>query len=210
MGRWLAVTAVVVGMAAFGANAASAQGTEGAQRWEVTGFPGGGILFQEGTDRRGEGDFTNYAFGGSLTYNINPYWGIEGEVSAAIGIEQTVGFAGRGRPAISGLTPPDMLGYNANVVVYPFKNDRSFVPYATGGVGGLSVFEKQSVGFDDDENFFTQNVGGGVKYYFGRWGIRGDYRFFAVDSKNGAPAFFGRDNRYGHRLYGGVLVGFGQ
>ncbi|MBI1875943.1 MAG: hypothetical protein HYS05_18930, partial [Acidobacteria bacterium] len=48
------------------------------------------------------------------------------------------------------------------------------------------------------------------KWYFGRWGIRGDYRFIAINSKDGAPAFFGRDDRYGHRAYGGLIFGFGK
>jgi hypothetical protein len=39
---------------------------------------------------------------------------------------------------------------------------------------------------------------------------RGDYRLVAINSKNEAPAFFGPDNRYGHRVSGGLLFGFGQ
>jgi hypothetical protein len=38
----------------------------------------------------------------------------------------------------------------------------------------------------------------------------GDYRLFAIDSEDDPPAFFGRENRYGHRVYGGLLFGFGQ
>ena len=58
----------------------------------------------------------------------------------------------------------------------------------------------------DTNTFFTGNVGAGVKWYSGRWGLRGDYRFIGVRSKDDAPDFFGRDNRYGHRVYGGVLL----
>jgi hypothetical protein len=78
------------------------------------------------------------------------------------------------------------------------------------GVGGLTMFEAPSVGLGDDQNFLTGNVGGGAKIYFGRWGVRGDYRYVAIDSRENAPAFFGRENRYGHRLYGGLFLGFGQ
>jgi hypothetical protein len=48
----------------------------------------------------------------------------------------------------------------------------------------------------------------GVKWYApdGRWGLRGDYRFIAVRSDDSAPAFFGRDSRYGHRVYGAVVI----
>src|SRR5882672_7602204 len=56
--------------------------------------------------------------------------------------------------------------------------------------------------------FLTGNVGGGVKWYASndRWGLRGDYRFTAVRDKDDAPSFFGRDTRYGHRAYGGLII----
>lgn len=49
---------------------------------------------------------------------------------------------------------------------------------------------------------------GGLKWYAptGRWDLRADYRFQAVASKDDAPAFFGRDTRYGHRVYAAVVV----
>jgi hypothetical protein len=54
----------------------------------------------------------------------------------------------------------------------------------------------------------TGNVGGGVKWYApnGRWGLRGDYRFVAVRSDTSAPVFFGQEDRYGHRVYGAVVI----
>jgi hypothetical protein len=85
-------------------------------------------------------------------------------------------------------------------------NRRSLVPYVTGGVGGLSLLERASLGIGDAETFLTGNVGGGVKWYAGRWGLRGDYRFVGVQSKDDAPAFFGQETRYGHRVYGAVLL----
>lgn len=206
MSRFLAAAVFV--MVAFGAGAAWAQEpATGASRLEITGFPGGGIVFSEGSDDTGEPDFGNYALGGSVTYNFNQYWGVEGEVGGAFGVDQRIQFR---NGSIGDVSPPNMLAYNANAIFYPLKSTRRFVPYATGGIGGLTMFEKSEVGFNDDETFLSGNVGGGVKYYFGRWGIRGDYRFFAIDSKDDAPAFFGRDNRYGHRVYGGLIFGFGQ
>ncbi len=53
-------------------------------------------------------------------------------------------------------------------------------------------------------------MGGGVKWYAGRWGLRGDYRFLAVRSKDDAPEFFGQETRYGHRVYGGVMLNIGR
>ena len=82
----------------------------------------------------------------------------------------------------------------------------SVVPYATVRIGGLTAFSKPSVGASTD-TFFTHNVGG-VKWYApsGRWGLRGDDRFIGLTSKNDASAFFGPDNRYAHRFYGGVIT----
>lgn len=181
---------------------------QGAARWEVTGIPAGGTLFTKGSRDTDEADFTNYALGGSLTYNFNQRWGVEGEVGIGLGIDQRLTF--RRRPSIGDASVPDTLSYQGNVVFYPVRNDRRFVPYLTAGAGGLTLFKEESVGLDGDETFLVGNLGGGVKWYFGRWGVRGDYRFFAVDGKSDAPAFFGRDARYGHRVYGALIFGFGR
>jgi len=74
----------------------------------------------------------------------------------------------------------------------------------------LTMFEKASLGINDTQTFLTGNVGGGLKWFSGRWGLRGDYRFLAVQSKDDAPAFFGRETRYGHRVYGGILIKAGR
>ena len=199
MRRW--VQAFTVFSAVLAAGAASAQErAAGAGRLEVSAFPGGGILFTEGSS---DPDFGNYALGASLTYHINRYWGVEGEVGGAFGVDQSLTF----RTGKRSVTPPNTLAYNGNVLVYPTGSDRRVIPYATGGAGGLTMFERRSVGVDDRTTFFSGNVGGGVKYYINdRWGLRGDYRFFAVKSKDDAPAFFGHDTRYGHRLYGGIIL----
>jgi hypothetical protein len=42
-------------------------------------------------------------------------------------------------------------------------------------------------------------------------GIRADYRFIGIKSKDGAPAFFGlTETRYGHRIYGGIVLTGGR
>ena len=105
------------------------------------------------------------------------------------------------------LKAPNMLSYTANVVVSPWTG-HSIVPYATGGLGGLTMFERPELGVTGDETFLSGNVGGGVKWYApnNRWGLRGDYRFGATRSKDDAPAFFGRDTRYVHRVYAAVIM----
>jgi hypothetical protein len=166
----------------------------------VTIIPGGATFFTEDKDTNGP-SFGNYGLGGAVTVNFNRFVGVEGEVAGALGITQDLDFAN----GTSNLKTPNFLNYGGNLVVSA-PNRTSVVPYVTGGVGGLSLFEKQSLGINDTQTFFTSNVGGGVSWYAGRWGLRGDYRFIAVRSKDDAPAFFGQETRYGHRVYGGVLL----
>ena len=166
----------------------------------VTIIPGGATFFTEGKDTHGP-SFGNYGLGGAVAVNFNRFVGVEGEVAGSLGITQDLDFA----TGTSNLRTPNFINYSGNVVVSA-ANRSSLVPYVTGGVGGLSLFEKPSLGVIGTNTFFTSNVGGGVNWYAGRWGLRGDYRFTAVKSKDDAPAFFGQETRYGHRLYGGVLL----
>ena len=59
---------------------------------------------------------------------------------------------------------PNLLSHTGNAVVSLWTG-HAVVPYTTGGVGGLTMFERPSVGGFDDETFLTGNVGGGVKWY---------------------------------------------
>jgi opacity protein-like surface antigen len=167
---------------------------------EVTVIPGGATFFTSG-DRGSE--FRNYNLGGALTYNINRIVGVEGEVVTSLGIAQDLQFGG----LTSNVKSPNTLAYTGNVVL-SLPTHSPFVPYVTGGVGGLTMFQKASLGIDRAETFLTGNVGGGLKWYApnGIWGLRGDYRFMATQSKDSAPAFFGQDARYGHRVYGAVII----
>ena len=200
MKRSIAVLLVV--LAGFvGASPVQAQdAAQGPGRVEVSIIPAGGVFFTERTETS-EPSFGNYDLGGAVAVNFNRYVGVEAEVSGALGISQDLQFG-----SVSGSTKtPDILNYSGNVVVSA-ANRSSVVPYVTGGIGGLSLFEKAGLGINDTETFLTGNVGAGVKWYAGRWGLRGDYRFIGVQSKDDAPSFFGRDTRYGHRVYGAVLL----
>jgi hypothetical protein len=195
------VTTFVAILVVLGATTAFAQESGPAPgSVEITVIPGGGTFFMKGKDT-GEPSFGNYDLGGAVTFNINRYIGVEGDVAGSIGISQSLAFAGSPRD----LKSPNMLQYSGNVIVSA-PNRSSVVPYLTGGVGGLSIFDKPALAIADTKTFLTGNVGGGVKWYAGRWGLRGDYRFVAVRSDNDAPDFFGKETRYGHRVYGGVLL----
>jgi opacity protein-like surface antigen len=203
MTRWIAAAAAMIALTAA-TQAHAQEPAHGPGVAEVTIIPGGATFFTEGKDTNGP-SFGNYDLGGAFTVNFNRYVGVEGEVSAALGISQNLEFAN----LTADERTPHMLNYSGNVVL-SLPSGSSVVPYVTGGVGGLSLFERANLGISDTETFLTGNVGGGVKWYAGRWGLRGDYRFVAVKSKDDAPEFFGQETRYGHRVYGGVILNIGR
>ena len=133
--------------------------------------------------------------------NINRYVGVRRRGERRLGVSQTLDFNGA---SLTDTKTPHLLNYSGNVIVHLARGP--VVPYATGGVGGLSLFERAELGINDTETFFTGNVGGGIKWYRGRVGVRGDYRFIVVQSQDDASAFFGQETRYGHRVYGGIII----
>ena len=199
MSRWFAALALISLIGVDRAQAQTQESAPGPGTFEITIIPGGATFFTEASDSNSP-SFGNYDLGGSATVNFNRYVGIEGEVSGLLGVSQSLDFV---NGAVDVKTP-HFLNYSGNVIVSAGRG--SVVPYATAGLGGLSLFERAEVGVNDTTTFLTTNVGGGVKWYAGRWGLRGDYRFIAVQSKDDAPAFFGREERYGHRVYAGVLL----
>jgi outer membrane protein with beta-barrel domain len=201
MTRWIAVLILAIGIA--GANRASAQETSpGPGTVAVTIIPGGATFFTESSHGKGP-SFGNYGLGGAVEVNFNRWVGVEGEVAGSLGITQNLTQSG----VTSNLKTPNLLNYSGNAVVH-LANASSLTPYVTGGVGGLTVFDTATLGISKTDTFLTGNVGAGVKWFHssGRWGVRGDYRFIAVRSKDDAPSFFGQDTRYGNRVYGGVVI----
>jgi hypothetical protein len=180
---------------AYGQNTTPGPGTV-----EVAVFPGGGTFFTSGD--KGP-SFGSYNVGAALTYNANRVIGIEGEFAGTLGVAQDLQLGG----ITTNQKPPNLVSYAANLVLAA-PTHSSVVPYVTGGIGGLTMFERASVGAIGTENFLTGNAGAGVKWYApgGHWGVRGDYRFLAVRSNTEAPAFFGAETRYGHRVYGAVII----
>jgi len=195
------IAGFIIGLSIVATGSAYAQETTpGPGTAEVTIIPGGWTFF---TSKGSQPSFGNYDLGGSFAYNFTRIVGVEGEVGGSLGVTQDL-------QQLAGGTlhekTPNMLSYVGNVVVN--LPGHSVVPYATGGVGGLTLYKRELLGIFNSDTFLTGNVGGGVKWYApnGRWGLRGDYRFQAVRSKDNAPAFFGQETRYGHRAYGGVIL----
>jgi opacity protein-like surface antigen len=204
MTRWIAV--LFAAAAVSGATVASAQDVAtGPGTVVITIIPGGATFFTEAKDNPQGPSFGNYSLGGGAAVHFNRVLAVEGEVSGAVGVSQSL----RVGSADLDERTPHQLNYSANLVVSA-PTGTSVVPYVTGGVGGLTLFEQRSFAVNDAETFLTGNVGAGVNWYAGRWGLRGDYRFVAVQSKDDAPAFFGQETRYGHRVYGGVLLNLGR
>jgi hypothetical protein len=199
MSRWIAGLIVVSSIAVTG-SAHAQETTPGPGKVEVTIVPGGATFF---TNKAPAPSFGNYDIGGAVAYNFSRMVGVEGEVGGSLGIRQNLSQLG-------GLTTkektPNMLSYSGNLVVN--GPGHALVPYATGGVGGLAVYHRELLGISKRAAFLTGNVGGGIKWFAAndRWGLRGDYRFMAVQSKTTAPAFFGQTSRYAHRIYGAVII----
>jgi opacity protein-like surface antigen len=165
---------------------------------EVSVIPGGATFV---TSKGDAPDFQNYDAGAALGYNFSRIVGVEGEVTGSFGLKQNVGLFSLGGEEKT----PNLLSYTGNVVV--MLPGHSWAPYVTGGIGGTTLYQREILGILNTDTFFTSNVGGGVKWYFGdRWGVRGDYRFIAVNSKDNAPEFFGADDRFSHRIYGAVVI----
>jgi peptidoglycan-associated lipoprotein len=208
--RIAALIAMGIMLGAGGAHAQDANSRPVSGLVEVTYMPTAATFFTSKDDSAGAADptpnFGNYGFGTAVTININRVVGIEGELGATIATTSGLQFGTVGND----VKAPNTLSYTGNVVVSPWTG-HALVPYAAGGIGGLTMFERPALGVMSDETFLSGNVGGGVKWYAAnnRWGLRGDYRFAATRSKDDAPEFFGRDTRYAHRVYAAVIINTG-
>jgi hypothetical protein len=147
--------------------------------------------------------FGNYGFGTAVTFNVNQYVGVEAELSTMMATTSDLQFGDLNSHAKA----PNMLSYTGSALVTPVTFNR-FIPYGAVGLGGLTMFARPALGVRDDETFLAGNFGGGLKWYApnNRWGLRGDYRMGVVKSKDSAPAFFGAETRYMHRVYGAVVI----
>lgn len=200
MSRRIAALVVAGIIAGAGSTYAQESNNPGPGFVEVTYVPAGAAFV---ASKGSAPSFGNYGFGTAVTFNINRFIGVEGEIGSMIATTSDLQFGDLN----SHTKAPNLLSYTGNVIVSPWTG-HSFVPYAAGGVGGLTMFERPELGVTSDQTFLLGNVGGGIKWYApnNRWGIRGDYRFAANRSKDDAPAFFGRDTRYVHRVYGAVII----
>src|SRR5262245_28209823 len=187
--RVLAVVAVM--LFAFAVSASAQERGVGPGRVEIGAFPGGGMFFTKTTNGN-EPAFGNYALGGTFAVNLNRWIGIEGEGGGTIGVHQAFDFADT---AYTDQRTPHTWMYHGSVVVNPAGNNRSLVPYAIGGLGGVTLSPRgdaKALGIEDYKTFLAGNIGAGLKWFStNHIGFRGDYRFFIVKRNDTAPLFFG-------------------
>jgi hypothetical protein len=238
--RLIAFVATAILASVPAAFAQDTRGNEpGAARMEVSAFPTGGLLFNKASNST-ETDFRNYTLGVGFTYNFNRLTAIEAEGGFGLGITKLFSYAvtstvpvtdADGNPMLDDQgnivtatttgtvfhreKSPRTLGYQANIVYSPAGSNHAFVPYVTGGMGGLTVFarpELNNEGLTKDTTYLTGNAGAGLKWFMGQgWGLRVDYRLLMVKKQTNAPGFFAQtENRYGNRVYGSIVYTFGK
>src|SRR5712692_1351217 len=140
MTRWISLLAVVLSLG--GVDRALAQeAPAGPGQAEITIIPGGAVVFTQSKDASAP-SFGEYQLGGAVAYNFNRVVALEGEVGSSVGVSQSLDFG-----YSNSARTPDMLSYNGNLVV-AIPTHFSLVPYATGGVGGLSLFSRQQLGIN--------------------------------------------------------------
>lgn len=117
-------------------------------------------------------------FGADLTY-LHRDW---------LGAEATINFA----PGVDLATPADdnssIATYFVNALVRPRIEARGVRPFLSAGLGlihkaGSAGFLGEPVDFSDNQ--FGLNVGVGVTYFRGPWGLRSDFRHYMAVGEEG-------------------------
>jgi len=188
------------------AGTASAQEQIGAGRVEVGIATGGGaLIFAAGEN---VSRFGAYGIGATVTFNLNPRFGIEGDFGLAPGRRQDVTFA---QTTLVNQKTPMLLDYNGTLIFSPRGTNHRVVPYLAAGAGGLTMRhapETALLGVTSTRYFLTGNAGGGLDWYPARHlGVRGDYRLMIIRNGSDGPMFFGEDaTRFAHRIYGALVL----
>ena len=193
-----------------GCAVASAQDV-GAGKFELSGWPVGGLYLKGGDDNT-EVNFNDYSYGGGATFYLNPTVGVEVEASYGLGLAQGVVYKNKD---VHHVEVPNTLQTSGNIVLFlgGATKNKQFVPYVTGGAGVMTLISRGSTaqfGINSAEYHTAENVGAGAKVFRGgeahNWGVRGDWRFIFVNSKSSAVPFFAQSKqRWGYRMYIGLL-----
>jgi hypothetical protein len=127
---------------------------------------------------------TSINFGGQVAYLFGGYVGVEGlaEFSPSFGEITDVLLENK----------PDVNTYMANgIVAGHWGSEQQFMPYVSGGIGAVQL--RSTVFLFDTSNSeigtvsengsrFGGDIGGGVMGFAGKWGFRGDVRYYKSSS----------------------------
>jgi hypothetical protein len=175
-------------------------------RLDITAIPAGALWVRDG-DTSAQPGFQSYVPGGALNVRLTRYISVEGEGAFAIGTRQAFVFDGQEEGRFK---TPTLFGYTGSVLVNAVPYDKKFVPYGVAGIGGMFMSSRRELGINDGSNFFIGEFGGGAKVMFGKWGVRGDYRFFGLRAQNADASFVGEKTRFANRVYAGLVIAPGR
>jgi opacity protein-like surface antigen len=176
----------------------------GAGRVEIeSALFGGGAIYMPSSGPQTMGYVLNVA----ATANVNRWAGIEGDFAWAMSRRQALAFYG---VAPVNQRTPNMLFYTGNIVISPTGHNHRLVPYIEVGGGAMSVLgtaEAGPFGLTKDSTHLALNIGGGARWFpLPHWGVRGDYRYIAIQNAN--PPVGATPVRHANRLYGALVVTF--
>ena len=130
---------------------------------------------------------TSFNFGGQVAYLWGGYVGVEGLAEFSPSFELT---------NILFENKPDVNTYMANgIVAGHWGEDNRFMPYASGGIGAVQMHSKifvlDTINPDLTIGTLTQtgsrfgwDLGAGVMGFAGKWGFRGDVRYYRATTDN--------------------------
>ena len=146
-------------------------------RHQITGFVGGQLFdVSDQFDDSGANFQKEMNLGARYQFNITPRWGIEGSfLYTPVNAELA---------RLSRDVSVDTSYYNGNVV-YNILPDKKIVPFATAGIGGVTLDVQ---GGGDTETYLGFNFGGGIMAPISdRWAFRFDVRDFIYTADNLNP-----------------------
>jgi hypothetical protein len=146
--------------------------------WLASGFAGTNFGDNYGEDRGGD----SVTFGGQIGYLWHGYLGAEAlaDFTPGFKVPNTILLA----------DDPHLSSYMANgIVAAPFGSHDQFLPYFSAGMGVFHMSTNfvtldPANSLTGSQGHFGGNVGGGFIGYAGNVGVRGDLRWYNVDTKH--------------------------
>jgi hypothetical protein len=150
--------------------------------WLAAGFAGANFGDNQGEDQGGE----SVTFGGQIGYLWHGYVGAEALADFTPGFKVPNTFLLADDPHLS--------SYMANgIVAAPFGSHGQFLPYFSAGIGVFHMSTNfvtldPANSLTGSQGRFGGNIGGGFIGYAGNVGVRGDIRWYNVDTDHDLTA----------------------